>query len=196
MKFKFGPTPESEEFNPEADGWVIVREPGPGKVQLVAFPIAILFCFALVYAYHRLVGLHTLPQPLWKFTPHLMVIGMIIAAVHELIHGVFTPGCGLSNRTSYGIWPRKFIFYVFYDGEITKYRFLLIQLAPFLILSVLPFSMELIMHWGALPIWVLTFFNTLLSLGDLVGAPITMFQIPKGATVRLNGWWTYWRQPR
>jgi hypothetical protein len=112
---------------------------------------------------------------------------------HELLHAASLPGFGLTPATTVGFWPRTLTPYVAYNGELSRTRFALVGLMPFLVISVLALLVGGLLGW--MPFWVvaLSTLNALLSSGDLIGATLLIAQTPRLAIVRNQGLETWWR---
>jgi hypothetical protein len=190
MRFHLGAIPESPNFT--AHGyWQALREPTPWVMQLVALPIGV--GSAAVVAYLWLV-LTPLPATALIGTPLTLLLSLVaLVPVHEFIHACMHPMAGRSSRSILGFWPSRALFYVHYDGELSRNRFVVIMLMPFLVITFVP-----LLVGGATrtaPSWlaVVSFFNALLASGDIFGVAMVLFQIPPSATVRNQGWRTHWR---
>jgi hypothetical protein len=186
MKFKLGPAPVDETFDPEGDGWSSLKEPTPGKLQLIALPIGLVVS-TILSGFWYLRGPKVVPLleslKLWQMI--LIMLGVMV--VHELIHALFFPNWGLDSKTVLGCWPKKLVFYAHYEGPLNKGRFLMVFLAPFMLLSVLP-----LFYWHASPLLCLiSVFNSLSACGDLTAVGLIGYQVPGGYLVRNKGWRTY-----
>jgi hypothetical protein len=107
------------------------------------------------------------------------LIGLVV--VHELLHPVSLPGCGLTSATIAGVWPQKLTPYVFYEGELSRNRHILVDLMPFLLLSVVPLFAGLLFAW--MPPWLvlLSAINTFASSGDFIASALLVWQTPSSA---------------
>jgi hypothetical protein len=203
MRFRYGAVPDDVNFQPEAEGgWSGIRDLGPIALQLGAIPVAVLIVAVLfgllvvglprgVYPANQL----TLRIPFWQSV--LIVVGLL--PVHELLHALCTPGWGRSPNTVIGLWPSKFLLYAYYQGEMSRNRFLLTLLAPFSLLSLaplaiiasfrtVPLSMDLLV-----PLILLSLLNGIASSGDILGFGLVVTQIPASAIIRNKAWETFWR---
>ena len=206
MRFHYGAPPENPDFVPEADGWrKMAFDPGPLLLQLLAIPVIALL--ALLWG-----NLFFLVLPA-KFTPVQLVsspifslgwlvlftVLLIIIPVHELLHALVHPHWGRSPNTILGAWLSKGIFYAHYEGEMPRNRFLLVYVAPYLVLGLLPLGLLALLGgalWspGAVVILALvSLFGSLSACGDIIGVILLLFQIPGRALVRNKGWKTYWK---
>jgi putative zincin peptidase len=202
MRFHLGAIPEGPDFPSEAS-WRPIREPGPLLMQFCALPLGLIAFVAVGWCWARLVT--------WSFIPSSAPgMGLLFAAlfflsmpaiivVHELIHAGVHPEFGKSPATVVGFWPSKLVFYAHYEGELSRNRFLAVFLMPFLVITILPLCIVLVLGLPsglgtALVAWCSTW-NALLACGDLFGAALVAFQVPPRAIVRNHGWRTFWKLP-
>lgn len=206
MRFHFGAIPEDQDFLPEAEGWRGIREPNPIWLNVIAVPvvIALMFVWALlIFLILLLRGLPYIPPPAslsFTFSPlAFILILLFLIPAHEFLHALFYPDWGLSSKTIIGLWLSKGIFYAHYEGMMSRNRFLLIFLTPYLVLGLLP-----ALVWGLLPasylasdvsinLLFLSLLGSVFSSSDFVGASLVFLQIPALAVVRNKSWKTYWK---
>ena len=110
-------------------------------MQIVAFPIGLMICVVVGG-----IALFCLPPglrlndresvELFLLLPFLVIVIFLIP-VHELTHALFHPACGLSDKTIIGLWLSKGLFYAYYEGPMTRNRFLMVYAGPFVVLSLL-----------------------------------------------------------
>jgi hypothetical protein len=67
-----------------------------------------------------------------------LVVLVIYIPLHESLHLLGQPGWGRSSRSVVALWPAKLRFGVYYEGCISRRRWLAMRLAPLVMLSVLP----------------------------------------------------------
>ncbi len=192
MKFKLGPLPENEDFHPSATGWCRLREPSPLLLHALAIPTAVgvmgltFLCLRIFTPQDKLRIDMTL---VWWAIP-------ILIPVHELVHAITTPCCGLSDKTVVGFWPRKLLPYAIYTDALNRSRIIWLIVMPFLTLTVLP-AIGMCMFglgWPLLYHFILV--NAGFSSGDILQVPIFCFQVPRHALVRNKGYKSYWRAVR
>ena len=204
MRFHSGAVPEDPDFQPEAEGWRSIREPGPWMMQLIALPAAIILLLvsgALLYLV--LPNQFSLDRQLTGGLPPgwLVAILVLVIPVHELIHAVLHPGWGFSSNSIIGLWSSRLLFYAHYEGAMSRNRFLLVFAGPYLVLSLLPVAAIAALRvldasLGALAaLALLSLWAGALASGDFVGFWLILSQIPNGALVRNKGWKTYWKPP-
>jgi hypothetical protein len=196
VRFRLGAVPSDPQFRPEVTGWRFIREPGPVAIQLIALPVA--------GALLLVGGLLAVVAPDTALAGDLLVALVLLALVaplHELGHALLTPHFGTTPHTLIGFWPARLLFYAYHDAPLSRGRHVLVCVAPFFLLSVLPIG--LLALGGAVArgaaelrsaLAFLAFVNAAASAGDAVGATLMLVQVPSSAEVRFNGWRTYWRE--
>lgn len=189
MRFKIGPVPENADFDPVKENWSGIKEPDPVQLQIIAIPVMVLTAVILI-----LLLTWTTPITFDELvTPLFLVAFLIIIPVHELLHAAFNPHAGLSEQTTIGFWPAKFLFYSYYEGAMSRNRFIISLASPFIFLSLAPILLNVVLQ-SKHPLWgVVTFANGIASSGDLIGIALAWSQIPRAATVKNKGWKTYWK---
>lgn len=196
MRFHLGALPDN--FEPD-EHWRPIVEPAPWMFQVLATPISLASGALFFYLWHRFLEFEKPHIPSGWETAWLvaMVISFpVLIMVHELIHAVFYPGYGLSKATLIGCWPSRMLFYAYHDGAVTRNRFLLVFVTPFLLISVLPL---LIAAWIRLPEMVtsilawFSIWNALFACGDVLGFLLILCQVPRRALVRNKSWRTFWQ---
>lgn len=188
-----GPVPVNEKFQPETEGWTALKEPTPGMMNLLSIPAAAILLVVLV-ATVRSSGILTGDvQMLISGFGHYWYLLLLVFPVHELAHVLAHPDMGRSDETVTGIWLTRLMLYAHFTGQVSKTRFMMMLLFPFLLLTVLP----LLSGWmaGIQSLWlaVIIVWNGVLSCGDLIGIAIILFQVPKTAVCRNKGYFTWWR---
>jgi hypothetical protein len=121
----------------------------------------------------------------------LLLLLLILA--HEFLHALVHPGWGLSSNTVVGLWLSKGMFYAYYEGEMSRNRLLLVYVTPYIILGMLPTILIATIPELMQSLLWFSLFGSVLACGDLVGAGLIFFQIPRSAIVRNKGWNTYWK---
>jgi hypothetical protein len=193
MRFHLGEIPEAPEFIPDK-AWKNLRLPSIWGMQLIAFPIGIL-CAGLM----ALLWISTTPLLRPGMNNFPIPIGVLLACfvsvliVHEFIHATIFPRAGTSKKTVIGFLPAKMFLYTAYLGELSRNRCLAMLLAPFIAISIIPLITASIFHVA--PGWLayMSILNAFLASGDLYMAGLTIIRIPAHATIRGQGWKTYWR---
>ena len=216
MRFRIGPVPEDPSFDPPAQGWSPIREPGPIAAQLLAVPVALGLLLALGCSFaviHPPTGSFWLnvistggqatgvsaAQRVWWAAGGLVALAVLLAPLHELAHALCMPGMGRTDRTWIGLWPQKLAFYAHYEGVMSRDLFLAVFLGPLLALSLAPVALAALLgalgcHPGVLlGLSVVSMVNGISSAVDVVGCLLVWRQVPRSAAIRNLGWRTFWR---
>ena len=124
---------------------------------------------------------------------------LLFIPLHELLHLIWHPRMGLSPRTVVVVWPTRLRFGVYYEGCMTRRRWLLMRLAPLFFLTLAPMGLLTLFRF-VLPSFALDIFLEVLFLvngigsgGDVVAAIWVLRQVPAGAQVCFQGGKAYWR---
>lgn len=116
---------------------------------------------------------------------------VLLLVMHELIHLIIIPNFIKSEKTYVGL--TLFGGFVFTEEEISKSRYIIITIAPFVIISLI---LPLVLSEFGLLTTTLKFLIILNSLGssvDLLNLILIIKQVPKNAVLISNGPYTYWR---
>jgi hypothetical protein len=206
MRLHYGPIPESLDFHPQEEGWKPLAEPSvtvftwlaSGVGIALGLVVAIVWSITVPNAAVVKVSVAQGQSPLVPLATQLAIVLAAIAlliVVHELLHAVVHPGGMFTGRTVLGAWLTKGLFYAHYDGPLSRERFLLILVMPFLVLTVGFWILAVALRpgWAILPAWSLL--NAMFAGGDLLATAMIAWQVPRGAEMRNQGWKTWWRVP-
>jgi hypothetical protein len=168
MKFRFGPMPQDPLFEPEQEGWIPVREPSPTKTMLIMIPpmVVVGLLFSLLY---WLAGADVSWLLNIRNWPIALVIMAGTAPVHELLHLLCLPGLGLNDKAIVGFWLKMFAPYVYYDGVLSRNRYILVCAGPFVVLSAIPLLLSFIKPDIPVLILAISYLNCLMCAGDFAG---------------------------
>lgn len=180
------------------NGWVQLREPGSLAVSfLLSIPFMIINTLITIGA----VSIYsTISFEEFGFTPDaftitinlgVILIIILIIVLHELIHLLFIPNFIRSDKTYVGlIWLGGF---VATEEVITKSRYIIIAIAPFVIISLI--APLILGAFGLLTTLVKLFMllNALASSVDILNLLIILKQVPGNSVLRQNGSKTYWK---
>jgi hypothetical protein len=202
MRFIVNPLPPAATPQPLPEGWTLIRQPTPRRaltqaiaagLGLLGIPLLLLglesWLFPIIDTRPiRTIGVWTLP-----------VVVVVSVVLHELLHLLGHPGGGGSSASHVLVWPRKLQIGVFYDGFMTRTRWLVMRLAPLfgltvlpalLLLAVYPFLMDF--YWQMFMVLVLMV-NSLGAGGDLIAARIVARQVPRGGEIGIWQGRACWR---
>ena len=115
----------------------------------------------------------------------------LLIVMHELIHLILIPNFVKSEKTYIGF--TLFGGFVITEEEISKSRYILITIAPFVIISII---LPLVL--GSLGLLTVTLkfliiVNAMASSVDLLNLLLIIKQVPKNAILKNNGPNTYWK---
>jgi hypothetical protein len=200
MRLHLGSPPVDEGFQPEADGWVPMREPTPLQLNLIAVPIAIVVGGALIAAWWCVPATSKSPaEHIGQDSPWLLAaaaVGLVgLVAVHELIHAFAYPKFGFTRDVVIGVWPAKLLCYAMTLGIASRTRLLVVYLMPFVILSLLPLLVCLTIRIGSGYLSLISVVNGMLASGDITIVGLIVWQVPANAVLKNKGWATWWKIP-
>jgi hypothetical protein len=205
VRLQLGDIPKVEGTHPEALGWHVIRSPearrGIWLAILVGLALLIGLCVGLgmwSFAVAEGGGLATASDATSPLVVTLLVV-LLYIPLHESLHLLGQPGWGRSSRSVLILWPAKLRFGVYYEGCMSRRRWLAMRLAPLVVLSLLPaFVLALLQVLPQSPdlevgLSVLMVVNTLGSGGDVIAAILVISQVPQAAFLCFRGGRAYWR---
>jgi len=183
-----------------AEGWKQIKDP-KGLFWAILFSIPFMIINALIsYLILLLVNptyAHMVYDFLysgsWHFTirfDYIIYVYIFIVA-HELIHLVFIPNFYRSEKTYIGIklWGG----FVYSAEKLSKGRFLLITVAPFVAFSILAPTILGLADLLSGFLLFLIFLNAFASSVDMLNATLIAIQVPNGSTIINNGFESYYK---
>ncbi len=123
-----------------------------------------------------------------------ILMNYILKFIHEYIHGCLYP---IKSKKTIWNYTSNGAYFLYCNEKISKTRFIVISLAPMIILGIVPFiiwifiadKIELTISLVYVFLtWIMIFF----SMGDLVNVYNTIKQVPKNAKVFNYGLHSYW----
>lgn len=198
--------PQEPILDPESQGLKPIRSPKGifGNFIAQATGFILLLCptlflcmaasqIALNPSESQTVSLDTSP---WT----AMVLALLIyIPLHEGVHLLCQPGMG-RGPNSMLIWmPAKLRFGVYYEGSMSRTRWLVMRLAPFVLLTLIPVCFLAIVQnlpfyrFPMTMIEVITVVNGVGSGADVVAALVVLFQVPGSASIVFQGGRAYWK---
>lgn len=118
----------------------------------------------------------------------------LLTYVHEFIHAALYPKEAVKT-----IWKDKKhgAYFVYCDAKVSKTRFIILCLAPAVILGILPFFLWLAICPILSTVWrfftmILTWAMTFMAIGDYANVFNAVRQVPKEAKIFNYGVHSYW----
>ncbi len=204
MRLQIGDVPSAGQPSPEIDGFIRIAGPSSRSAHFTAALVGIALLTVLLAL---IIGAALLaPDPFGdpfadEPAPWAVIAVTLVLAVpvHELLHALFYPDGGFSRATFFVIWPRKLRFGVYFEGQMTRRRWLVMRLAPVVILSIAPTFLMMAVRGVArsyaveTALAILILINALGSGGDVLGAAWVLRNVPAGATLAFRGGKAYRR---
>ena len=206
MKVHLGNKPHQPEALLDTTGLQRIHSPSSRRGYLAAGLVGLLILFLLLGV---LIGVSVFldsqgisETAVDTSTPWGVVIFalLIFIPLHEFLHMIWYPKFGFSEQTTLVIWPQKLRFGVYYAGCISRRRWLIMRLAPVMILSIIP-TLLLILYTFIPFSYSINVFLQLIMLvnaigsgGDVVAAILVMQQVPSGADICFHEGKAYWRK--
>jgi hypothetical protein len=181
-------------------GWEKIKEaPNLFFAFLLSIPFIIinaLICYLILFlvnpSYAQMVYDFLFSSDSWSFMirfDYILYVYLFIIA-HEIIHLLFIPNFYRSEKTYFGIKPWGG--FVFTTEKLSKGRFLLVTVAPFVVISIL---IPIILGFADLLSGFLVFLillNAFSSSVDMLIAALIAIQVPSGSNIVNNGFETYY----
>lgn len=203
MRIYLNRVPETKGFQPAAQGWHAIRQPGASLSHALAGLVGLAIPFGLCVGLSMLSYLARGDQAAdtaSNSAADWAAVGLVLLIfipLHEWLHMTLHPDGGRSDRTCLVIWPGKLHFGVYYEGCMSRTRWLAMRAAPLLALTLLPACV--LAAWRAMPstfsvfLQVLMLVNGIGSGGDVVAMLLILFQLPASAHICFRGGRAYWR---
>ena len=108
-------------------------------------------------------------------------------------------GTIIRRVTEKAIWKlqEQGAYFVYCDETVSKERFIVLSIAPAIILGIIPFVGVLIFAESIsaaciIATWIVSLIMTVMAIGDFANIYNAIKQVPKGAKVFNYGMHTYW----
>ncbi len=189
MKFHFGDIPRPIDFEPD-DSWTLLREPSTMTKQLISFPIGIVMAIVLFQIWKALNPAEVLVLP-----SRFQFIRMLIDTyfLHEACHLIAHPNMGFSSKSHVVISLSKLMSYTYYDAGLRRNSFILIQLFPLIVISIVAPIICMIFQFFSTWFVAISVINALSACVDLYYSLLILNQVPNKAIARTYKWRTYWK---
>ena len=207
MRVHLGNIPATQGSDPEAEGLRIIRSPRSGIGHLLASLTGLFLLLVPITTLCLVLSTFAIPNPDVdpNYVPPVAWGAAFMAMLsfiplHELLHLMWHPRFGTSDQSILVIWPSKLLFGVYYEGCMSRTRWLLMRIAPFVFLSILPTVFIAIFQYVAFAHTTKTFMEVVMVLNavgsgaDVAATLLVASQVPHSASVCFRGGKAYWRQ--
>ena len=205
MRLQLGNVTQEKEPSPQAEGWQVIQSPvlkaGYWLAAVSGLTVVSGLCVALgmwSWVMGDRGGTATAGDSANSWVISLIVLALFIP-LHELVHLLGQPEWGTSSRSVVVLWPAKLRFGVYYEGCMSRRRWLGMRLAPLVVLSLLPMCVLALLQLQAriveleLCLIILMVVNALGSGGDVIAALVVISQVPPTAQLCFRDGRAYWR---
>lgn len=194
MKFVLNKIPEDKNFNPQENGWISFKEPSSMyttsllSIFISLLNLLIVICFFKIFKLNSNILNIIFSNNFLSF----LFIFIIIFPIHEFLHALSCPCSLTSNDIYFGFIPKKIIFFTYYKGILSKKRYLIVSIMPFLVITLAGILLAKLFGND-------TFFQTIIlcnaleSYMDILGVLIILLQVPKNAVIKNEGIKSYWK---
>ncbi len=205
MKLQIGDVAQGKEPSTPPEGWQVIESPVTRRVFALAALIGLILilCLCLSLGTWASVvgdgsGMATAGESdnAWAIS---IVIILLFIPLHEFVHLLGQPGWGFTNRSIVAVWPTKVRFGVYYDGCMSRRRWLVMHLAPLIFLSFMPACiLALGKLWGLpvdleLGLSILMMLNAIGSGADILAVRVVLSKVPRDAFLCFHEGKAYWR---
>ncbi|KKH48961.1 hypothetical protein EO93_02495 [Methanosarcina sp. 1.H.A.2.2] len=200
LRYKFPQVNSERHSELITSNWIQLREPDNiASTILAAVPLMILNTLLSIAVLNMFspfsladLGINSLQTITLtiNFQDVACLIGLVF--IHELIHLVFIPDFLISDKTFLGI--TYFGGFIYSEEAVSKSRYILITLAPFVLLSIiLPGILGALGLLNPL-VKVLILLNAMSSGVDMLTLVLVLIQVPADVYFTSNGIRTYWKK--
>jgi len=205
LRFHLGKLSWPEQESLSDEGWERIQSPS-SRVGYTLAVLAGVMIILVLFGWLIAVSLFTSDNPVEQTgDPGSSSSGALILALslfiplHEMIHAIWLPRMGFSPQTMMIIWPKKLWFSVYYDGCMSRGRWLLMRLAPFVCITTLTIGLLTLFYFEPGPYILVIFLQLLFMLnglgsgGDVVAVFWVLFQVPAKTEICFISGKGYWR---
>lgn len=206
MRLHYGDVPKGQGERSELEEWHRIHSPSSRLGYLLAGLVGFLFPSGL-FVWLIIMSLLAVQSkraeaPIDTATPWGAVVLALLLYIpmHELLHAVWHPQRGFSPQTVMVVWPAKLRFGVYYEGCMTRRRWLMMRIAPLAFLSVVPAGLLAAFQYVSVAFAVQIFLQVLMlvngigSGGDVIAVMWVLYQVPSSAQICFCEGKAYWRQ--
>lgn len=183
-----------------SDGWKKIKEPSNlfftilCSIPLMAVNSVVTYFFIKPF-YDPITTIIQNQSISFEINAFVMLAGLAsffsLLVIHEFLHALFIPHFIKSDKTYWGLSINGG--FVYTTQKLTKANFIVISIAPFILISfVFPSIFGLLGLMNGF-IFFLVIFNALASSVDILNLILILFQVPRNSLIINNGFETYYR---
>ncbi len=160
---------------------------------VIELPIIIPIMIITIFRLENIEGHINLNLRLIFIIAIAFLLNYLLKFVHEYIHAIFFP-----IKSEKTIWNAKNgAYFIYCNAKISKSRFIVMSLAPMIILGIIPFIIWLFIvnkmeFTISLAYVISTWIMIIWAMGDLANVYNTIKQVPRNAKVFNYGLHSYW----
>jgi hypothetical protein len=200
---KFVRHPEFDQEEGSEEGMTPVHSPKGFHALFLSWlaGLAMLTLLVIVMSAHSLLaasGRTEKANPAGVSWPVVVAALLISIPLHESLHLVGQPKFGLSDQSLVVLQPAKLRIAIYFDGSMSRSRWLLMRLAPLLFLVILPSAILMagqyipLAHNFDLGLQIVALVNCLGSGADLAAITYVLAQVPVDGSISFIAGRAYW----
>lgn len=192
MQFRLGPPLNSlGDSDLISGGWKPLRQLPFWLFQLCGMLAGVITAIAALILWKQLRPAYS---PEFAAPGQIVGIAMLAVLFAGLILQVAAhPGFGLTDKTTLGIWVSRLTPYTFFDGVVSKRRYIFSLLMPVTVLVVLPFFSAALGSWDSGWFIFISCFGAFFFGSGIILALSAALQLPTGARVAGRGLQIFWQ---
>ncbi len=191
LKLKLGPPPDNDLVRHDARWKALAGYDATPEGALRMLTVGFI-CALMTYGLWSAFVPGALPVS-WPSVLLTLAIVSAVVVVHETIHLLAFPGGGVGNAVV-GFWPTKGAAYVEYTLPVSRRRFVLVTLAPVLLLSMGVVAVAAVGVRVPVPLQWASVLNAFGSGGDLLVVFLVLRQSSRSALILGSGQALYTRE--
>ncbi len=191
LKLKLGPPPDNDLVRHDAHWKALAGYDTTPEGALRMLTVGFI-CTLITYGLWSAFVPGALPVS-WPSVLLTLAVLSAVVVVHETIHLLAFPGGGIGNAVV-GFWPTKGAAYVEYTLPVSRRRFVLVTLAPVLLLSMGVVAVAAVGVRVPVPLQWASVLNAFGSGGDLLVVFLVLRQSSRSALILGSGQALYTRE--
>ncbi len=205
LRFHFGKLSWPEQESLTEAGWNRIQSPG-SRVGYTLAVLAGVLIILLLFGWLIAVSLFASDNPVERTADlgnspwgALILALLLFIPLHEIVHAISLPGYGLSPQTIVIIWPGKLRFGIYYEGCMSRSRWLMMRLTPFVCITTVTIGLLTLFYFIPGPYVIIVFLQILFMLnglgsgGDIIAVIWVLFQAPAKSWICFYRGKAYWR---